>query len=139
MPRSVAAGSIGTRAAEFSQRLRMEPRAVVRKTAEDNPLHNGCSNQRVYSPPDCDVCCAIGRKTIDAGGDRGKGNRSKAVGLAQFDGAAIAGRQRLIFALAAAVPDRTDGMDHMPGRQPIPPGDLGIAGLAAIERAAFGK
>jgi hypothetical protein len=117
----------------------MEPRAVVRKTAEDNPLHGGCSSQRVYTPRDCDVRCAIGGKTIDAGGDRGKGNRSQTVGLAQFDGAAIAGRQRLIFALAAAVPDRTDSMDHMLGRQPITPGDFGAAGLAAMERAAFGK
>ena len=59
--------------------------------------------------------------------------------LAQFDGAAIARRQRVIFALAAAMPDRADGMNHMPRRQPIPFGDFGVAGLAAIERAAFGQ
>jgi hypothetical protein len=61
------------------------------------------------------------------------------VGLAQFDGASIARRQRFIFAVAAAVPDRADGMNHMPCRQPISPGDFGAAGLAAIKRAAFGE
>ena len=30
-------------------------------------------------------------------------------------------------------------MDHMPRRQPIAAGDLGVAGLAAMERAAFGE
>ena len=39
----------------------------------------------------------------------------------------------------AAVPDRTDGMNHMPRRQPVSPGDFGAAGLAAMERAAFGE
>ena len=61
------------------------------------------------------------------------------MGLAKFDGAAVAGRQRLIFALAAAMPDRADGMNHMPRRQTIASGDFGVAGLAAVERAAFGK
>ncbi len=60
------------------------------------------------------------------------------MGLAQFDGASIARRQRLIFALATAVPDRTDGMNHMPRRQPVTSGDFGVAGLAAMQRAAFG-
>ena len=32
-----------------------------------------------------------------------------------------------------------DRMDHMPRRQPISAGDLGIAGRATIERAAFGE
>ena len=69
----------------------------------------------------------------------GKAIEAKTVFPAQLDGAAIARRQRLIFAPVAAMPDRTDGMDHMPGRQPITPGDFGIAGLAAAKRAAFGK
>jgi hypothetical protein len=30
-------------------------------------------------------------------------------------------------------------MDHMPRRQAISEGDLGVAGLAAMERAAFGE
>ena len=39
--------------------------------------------------------------------------------MAQLDGAAIAGGQQRIFALAPAVPNRTDGMNHMPRGQTI--------------------
>jgi hypothetical protein len=59
--------------------------------------------------------------------------------LAQLHGAAIAGGQRLILAFAAAVPDRPDGMNDMSRRKPVAFGDLGIAGRAAAERAAFGE
>jgi hypothetical protein len=30
-------------------------------------------------------------------------------------------------------------MNHMPRRQPVSPGDFGVAGAAAMERAAFGQ
>jgi hypothetical protein len=59
--------------------------------------------------------------------------------LAEFDRADIAGRQRLIFAPAFAVPYRADGMNDMPRRQMITPRDFRAAGLAATERAAFGQ
>ena len=58
---------------------------------------------------------------------------------AQFDRAAIAGGEQFVFAVAAAIPDRTDGVDHMPRRKPVSAGDLGVARRAAIERAAFGE
>ena len=61
------------------------------------------------------------------------------MGLAQLDRTGIARRQRVIFALGSASPDRTDGMNHMPCRKPIAAGDLGAAGLAAMERAALGQ
>jgi hypothetical protein len=61
------------------------------------------------------------------------------VSLAEREGAAITRRQRGIFALAAAVPDRADGMNHMRRRQPISGGDFGVAGFAAMEGAAFGE
>jgi hypothetical protein len=57
--------------------------------------------------------------------------------MAQFACAPIARRECFIFALFSAVPDRTHGMNHMPRRQPITSGDLGIAGCAAMEGAAF--
>lgn len=59
--------------------------------------------------------------------------------LAQPDGAAIARRQRLILAPASAVPDRTDGMDHTPRRQLVAIRDFSVAGLAALQRAAFAE
>jgi hypothetical protein len=61
------------------------------------------------------------------------------MGLAEFDRAGVAGCQRLIFVLASAVPHRPDGMNHMPRQQTVTPGDFGAAGLAAMERAAFGQ
>ena len=59
------------------------------------------------------------------------------MGLAQLDGAVVTRRQQLIFAPVATLPDRADDMNHMPRRQPISVGDLGAAGLAAIQGAAF--
>ena len=138
-PRSLAAGLIGTRAAEFGQRLRMQGGAVVGKAAEDDPgSRAGAASQRST------VAETAIRAARSAGNDRCRWRwretqpkRGRA--LAQLDGAGVAGGQRVVLALVAAIPDRADGMDHMPRRQPITSGDLGAAGLAAIERAAFGE
>ena len=59
------------------------------------------------------------------------------MGLAQLERAAIAGRERRVLAVAAAMPDRTHGMDDMPRWQPVSLGDLGVAGGAAAEGAAL--
>lgn len=56
---------------------------------------------------------------------------------AEFDRTGVTGGKMGIFPALAAMPDRTDGMDHVFGRQPVSAGDLGIAGVAATERAAF--
>jgi hypothetical protein len=61
------------------------------------------------------------------------------MGLAELNGAAIARRQSLVLALTPAVPDRTDGMNHMSRRQPIGLGDFGVTGLAATEGATLGE
>ena len=61
------------------------------------------------------------------------------MGLAQFDGAAIARRQRFILAAVSPVPDRPDGMNHMSCRKPITFGDFCISGRTAVEGAAFGE
>ena len=117
----------------------MQPGAVIRKAAEDNAADRRRHGQHLDRGRDRYSRRAAGGETIDAGGNGGKSNRSKAVGLAQFDRAAIAGCQRFIFAAVSSVPDRANGMNHMPGWQPISPGDFGAAGLAAMERAALGE
>ena len=136
---TAAVGSFGTRAAHFGHRLRMQPGAVVGKAAEDNAGQRRRCGQRINCRRDRDPRRAVGGETIDAGGNGGKSNRGQAVGLAQFDRAAIARCQRFILALVSAVPDRANDMNHMPCRQPISFGDFGAAGLAATERAAFGQ
>jgi hypothetical protein len=136
---AVAAGSIGNGAAEPGQRVRVQPGALVGKAAEDDAGDRGCHYQRISCRLDGDCRCAVGGETINASGNGRKRDRCKTVDLAKFDGAAIARRQRIIFALAAAVPDRPDGMNYMPRRQPITSGDFGVAGRAAMERAAFSE
>lgn len=37
------------------------------------------------------------------------------------------------------MPDRADGVDHVLGREPIAFGDLGVAGLAAVQGPALGE
>ena len=97
----------------------MHAGAVVGKAAEDDILTSGAAASASAVARDRDPRRAIGRKTIDPGGNRGKGNRGKAMGLAEFDRATIARCKRVILAMAAAVPDRADGMNHMPRRQPV--------------------
>jgi len=58
--------------------------------------------------------------------------------LAEFQRAAVTGSEQIVFAEAAAVPHRPNRVDHVGGLEPITPGDLGIAGLAAVERTTFG-
>jgi len=57
--------------------------------------------------------------------------------MAQLNGTGIARRQRLIGSALSSFPNRSDGMDHMPRRQPITLRDFSVAGLAAMERSAF--
>jgi len=58
---------------------------------------------------------------------------------AKLDRTGVAGSKIGIFPAATTMPDRADGMDHVLGRQPVSASDLGVAGLAAAERAAFVK
>jgi hypothetical protein len=132
-------GSISAGAADIGQRLSVQPGTFFGEAAEDDAGDRWRHCQRIRRRADRDCRRAIGRKTVDAGGDRRERDRGEAVGLAKFDGAAIARRQRGIFALTAAMPNRPNGMNHMPRRQPITFGDLGLASLAAMERTAFGK
>jgi len=134
---SLVTGSIGTRATEFRHRLFMQAGAVDRKAGEYDAGNGWRRLQCLDCGRDRDPRRTIGRKTIDTGGNSRKGNRGEPAGLAKFDRAPITRRQRFVLALAPAVPDRADGMNHMPGRKPIAIGDLGAAGFAAMERAAF--
>jgi hypothetical protein len=117
----------------------MQPGALFGEAAENDVCDGRRGRQRVDHRIHGNPGGAIGRKTVDAGGDGRKGNRCEAVRLAQLHGAAITGRQRLVLALAAAVPDRSNGMNDMPRRQLVARSDPGAAGLAAAKRAAFGE
>lgn len=113
--------------------------AVLREAAEDHFGNRGRRGKSSYRRRDRNPRRTRGRKTIDPDGDGGKGNRDKAVGLAPFDRARITRSQRLVLTPAATVPDRADGMNHVPRRQAVASGDFGVAGRAAIQGAAFGQ
>jgi hypothetical protein len=77
------------------------------------------------------------RKTVDAGRDRGKGHRPRAVRRRQFERAAIAGCEQAVLARRPAAPDRADRVDDESPLQPVAAGDLRLARGAAAEPAAF--
>src|ERR1700733_12727286 len=54
----------------------------------------------------------------------------------EFKGVFVAGGEILIFSPRPAMPNRTDRVDHIFGRQPKTRRQLGFAGWAALELAA---
>src|SRR5262249_55995838 len=105
--------------------------------AEEEGRQGGCRWQRFGYRRNRDARGAIGRKAVDAGRDRRKSHRSKVMLAAKLNRAAIAGGEQIVFVEAATVPHRPDGVDHVLRRKPISFGDLGIAGLAAVQHPAF--
>ena len=135
--RSVTGALVCARATKGSQCLFVQPPAMLRKAAEYDAVDTRCRDYRFCRRMHRNPGGAIGRESVDAGGNRWKGNRSQAVGPAESDCGCVTRLQRLIFASVAAAPDRADGMNHMPRRKLVTLGDLGAAGLAAMEGAAF--
>jgi hypothetical protein len=117
----------------------MQPGTLIGKAAEDDAGNGWCCRQRLDCGRDRDPCGALGGETINPSRNSGKSDRSQPTGLAELDGPAIARGQRLVFALPAAMPYRTHGVNHVPRRQLVTLGDFGVAGLAAMEHAAFGE
>ena len=117
----------------------MQAAAVGRETAKHHAGQIWRCRQRIGNGGNRDASRAVGGKAIDAGGNGWKCHGRQRVGLTEFERAAVAGGEQLIFAIVAAMPDRPDGVDHMPRRQPVTQRDLGVAGRAAMERAAFSE
>lgn len=117
----------------------MQPAAVGREAAEDDLGHRRRSRQSVNDGSDRNTGGTIRGKAIDAGRNCRKGDRCEAVLLAQFDRAAVAGGKQVVLAERAAIPHRSNRVDHVSGGKPIAFGDLGIAGLAAVKHPAFGN
>ena len=117
----------------------MQLAAAPGKAAKYDAGQRGRRRQRFYRRGDRNFRGTFCWKSKDAGRNRGKRHRFEIVVAAKLDRTAIARGELLILPTIATVPDRPDGMDHMPRRQEISFGDLGIAGFAAVERAAFGQ
>ena len=59
--------------------------------------------------------------------------------LAELDRTAIARGEQIVLAKAAAVPDRSNCVDHMLGFEQVAAGDFGIAGRTTIQPATLGQ
>jgi len=115
--------------------LIMQAGARLGEATEHDVLQRRLGLDRLERGSDGNAGRTVGGKTIDPGGDGGECDGGERVLMAKRDRPGIAGREQLRLAVITALPDRPDGVDHMSGRQPISPGDLGIAGLAAMEHA----
>ena len=117
----------------------MQLAAAPGKAAKYDAGQRGRRRQRFYRRGDRNFRGTFCWKSEHAGRDRWKRHRFEIVVPAKLDRTTIARGELLILPTNTTVPDRSDGMDHMPRRQEISLGDLGIAGFAAVERAAFGQ
>ena len=79
----------------------------------------------------------VRRVAVDPRRDQREGHALAAVRRGQLQRGAVAGRQRLPLAAAAAMPHRPHRVDDVPAGQAPRTGDLGAAGGAAAQGAAF--
>jgi hypothetical protein len=117
----------------------MQLAAAPGKAAKYDTGQRRRRRQRFYRRGDRNFRGTFCWKSKDAGRNRGKRHRFEIVVTAKLDRAAIARSELLILPTITTVPDRPDGMDHMPRRKEISLGDLGVAGFAAAQLAAFGQ
>jgi hypothetical protein len=129
---------IRTRAAKGIQCRLVQLRAGVGEAAEDHLRQGGRSRQRIDDGLERDAGRAFSGEAINAGGNCWKGHGCEPVRVAELHRAAIAGGEQVVLAERAAVPHRPNRVNHVPGLEPIALGDLGIAGLAAVEHPALG-
>ena len=112
-------------------------KAASRRLAEEHEAHEldlGQLRQRRARRRDRDPCGELDRIAVDAGRDRGERDRAAAERRRDLERAPVArGQQRGLAALAAP-PDRADGVDDVPRRQPARRRRLRIAGRAAAEQ-----
>src|ERR1700730_13581566 len=94
---SLAAGSIGTRAAKPCHRLFMKAGACVGEAAEDDVLERWHSRERLNGRRNRDAGGTVGGKMVCPGGDRREGGRGEAACLAEPDRARVAGGQQPVL------------------------------------------
>ena len=116
----------------------MQLAAWSREAAEDHLCDTGGGWQGVHDRSNGDCRRAIRGETVDPGGNRREGHRRKPVLVAELHRTPIARCKQSILVELPAIPHRANGMDHVPGGQPIALGDLCLAGRAAMKHTAFG-
>jgi hypothetical protein len=117
----------------------MQLAAAPGKATKYDAGQRGRRRQRFYRRGDRNFGGTFCWKSEDAGRNRGERHRFEIVVTAKLDRTAITRGELLILPTIAAVPDRSDGMDHMPRWKEISLGDLGVAGLATVELTALSQ
>ena|SRR5882762_9143624 len=115
----------------------MQSGTVVGEATKDHPRQRWRRGQRFSNGLYCNASRTISGETIDAGGNCGVRDRAEAVGLAEMKSTAVAGGEQFILVLMAAMPDWSDGMNHVFGGEPVALRDLCVTGLAAIKSLAL--
>src|SRR5262245_49332677 len=113
--------------------------ALGRKTTEDHAFNAArlCSDFS-GNRADSDTRGEIGGKSVDPGRNGRISERCEFVCGGEIKSRLVAPCQKSLFVLAAATPYRSDGVDHVTRPEPIALCDLGGAGVATTQPAAFG-
>ena len=117
----------------------MQLAAAPGKAAKYDAGQRGRRRQRFYRRGDRNFRGTFCWKSEDAGRNRGNRHRFEIVVTAKLDRTAIARGQLPILPTTTAIPDRPDGMNHMPRWKEISLGDLGVAGLATAQLTALSQ
>jgi DNA polymerase IV len=112
---------------------------LVREEDERDAFDPGVLAQLLARRAERDIGRLADRVAVDARRDRRESHGSAAELRRDLERPPVAGRKQLGFALAAAVPDGTDRMDHIPGGELSRSRRLRIARLAAAQLTALGQ
>ena len=85
------------------------------KANERDFLDGTLAGQEFPDRLDRDPAGAVRREMIDAGADRGEGDRLQAMLDGEAEGIAVAVREEFVLAVRAVAPDGADGVDDVPG------------------------
>jgi hypothetical protein len=69
--------------------------------------------------------------------DAGERDGSESLAAGDLQTVPVAAGEQRLFARMPAPPDGSDGVNHVPGRQAVAAGDVGLAHFAAPQPAAF--
>ena len=113
------------------QRL-IDPQILVSMDAEDDLLDPAVLQGFLHGRHGDTGGLALG-ETEHARGDAAEGHAFEPLFLRQHEAGAVAGGEQLPVAVGQwPVDDRADGVQHMPGREIVAPGELGLSGRLLV-------
>src|SRR5207249_2330789 len=86
---------------------------------------------------ECNASGALEGEAVGAGADRGERDGAQIMLGGECEAVPVAARQELVFAAAAAIPDRAHRVNHPASREVVAGSDAGLAGGAAAQLPAL--